>query len=138
MSLSVANTPRHTLPKAARLRGEKQIERLFRHPQRKSLTAYPLRMIYTIELQDNTTIPLRIMLSVPKRLLRHAVDRNRAKRQLREAIRLHMPQLQQTIRQRCPQQHIHAALLWLSDTPLTTLQVRQCVKSILQRLNDRL
>ena len=59
-------------------------EELFTSGQSKSLTAFPLRAVYLLK-SGNPTI--QVLISVPKKKLRHAVDRNRVKRQIREAYR---------------------------------------------------
>ena len=70
--------------KSAKLKSKKTIDLLFK--EGRSVTAYPLRMIY-VEINDE--VPnYKIGVSVSKRLHKTAVARNRIKRLLREAIRL--------------------------------------------------
>ena len=85
---------RHTFRKAERLCSKKHIETLFAGDNR-SLTAYPLRAVYT-ETERGKTIDnksVSLLISVSKRHFKHAVDRNRVKRLTRECYRLHKPQL---------------------------------------------
>lgn len=69
------------LSKRIKLKSEKQISLLFK--EGKSFTAHPLRFHYIIDESLNS----KILFSAPKRIYRKAVDRNRAKRILREGYR---------------------------------------------------
>lgn len=74
--------------KKDKLKSKKLIERLFN--EGKSLTVYPLRLIYLkTEFEDQSI--LKTGVSVSKRLHKTAVARNRIKRLLREAYRLNKP-----------------------------------------------
>ena len=76
---------RHTLSKSERLKSRKAIGELF--AKGKSVRHQPLVLIYApMELPE--AVPTQIAVSVSKRRFKHAVDRNRVKRQIREAYRL--------------------------------------------------
>lgn len=51
--------------------------------------AYPLRAVWRINPSRHSDAPLAFLISVPKRRLRHAVDRVTMRRRIREAYRLH-------------------------------------------------
>lgn len=72
----------YRLTKADRLRGRTAINNLFAHGQ--SLMAFPLRAVVSVNDSGTT----RMMVSVPKKRIRHAVDRVRLRRLVREAYRL--------------------------------------------------
>ncbi len=79
-----------TFSKNERLKSEKVIAALFRSGN--SLMAYPLRVVWISRKIDAEKPPLpavQVSISVPKRVFKTAVDRNRIKRQIREAWRLH-------------------------------------------------
>ncbi|MBR9915148.1 MAG: ribonuclease P protein component [Algicola sp.] len=72
-------------PKKEKLKSQKLIELLF--SEGKSLSVYPLRMVYLkTEFDEDTQFKTGV--SVSKRHFKSAVDRNRIKRLLREAYRL--------------------------------------------------
>lgn len=78
---------RNRFPKSARLSLKKEIDHLFNNGQ--SFIAYPLRIVY---VPDTEALPsesgIAILISVPKKRIKRAVDRNRIKRLIREAFRL--------------------------------------------------
>lgn len=53
-----------------------------------SMSAFPLRITYRKLPYTGQGPQVKVLLSVSKRHFKHAVDRNRAKRQIREAYRL--------------------------------------------------
>lgn len=123
-----------TLRKKERMVSRKLIDKLF-EGNGQSMAAYPLRVVYMMKGRTQYDAPLQILVSVPKRHLRHAVDRNHVKRQLREAYRLHKDILYNALP---AGQQLLLAFVWLSDSHLTTPQVEQRVTSLLQRIAERL
>ena len=75
---------KNKFPKKQRLCSRKNIEALFEGGNgSKTVSAFPIRAVW-----KNSTTNNKVLISVSKRKLPHAVDRNRAKRQIREAWRL--------------------------------------------------
>jgi len=73
-------------PQAARLKSSQQIKDVVL--QRQSVFHFPIKCFYSIQDTPEET-SCRIAFVVSKKRFRHAVDRNRVKRLLREAYRLH-------------------------------------------------
>lgn len=81
-----------------RLKFRKQIETLFQ--QGEAFSVYPFRVVYTLSGQRAAQdAPVRAGFSVPKKKMRHAHQRNRIKRLLREAWRLRKQEVYATIPQ---------------------------------------
>jgi ribonuclease P protein component len=81
----------YTFPKEEHLCSKKRIEQLFNR-QNPSLGVYPLRLTW-LPAPARTTAPPEVLITVPKRTFKRAVDRNRLKRLVREAYRLNKHRL---------------------------------------------
>lgn len=83
----------NTLTKDERIYLRSELSELF--ASRGSFVCYPFRVLYKeVPRQDH---PIKMMVSVPKKRLKRAVDRNLIKRLTRETYRLHKSQLQESI-----------------------------------------
>ena len=124
------------MPKEERLHSKKLIEQLFSNTGSKALTAFPVRAVFlTIEREAQVMPPVMMMVSVSKRHFKHAVDRNRVKRQLREAYRLNRHLLTDHL---AGDQPLHIAFIWLSDQHLPTAEVKARMASLLKRMAKKL
>lgn len=73
-----------TFTKEERLTNKKYFEQLF--SEGKQFKLFPFRLVY-LKKKLETTKPIQAGIAVPKRLIKKAVQRNRIKRQMREAYR---------------------------------------------------
>ena len=77
----------------------------------------------------------RALLSVPKRLLRHAVARNRVKRQLREAYRLQKEIVADALSEG---RHLDLAFIWMSNELVDSTTIHSRMGNLLTRIAERL
>jgi ribonuclease P protein component len=79
----------YTFKKEERLCNKKLIDRLFHNGS--SFLCYPFKASWLIA-DDPQPFPVQILLAVPKKRFKRAVDRNLIKRHMREAYRLNKQQ----------------------------------------------
>ena len=75
-----------TFNKEERLCSRKSLDLLFKNGS--SFLLYPFRVSYLLS-GSNTSVPVQVVINVPKKRYKRAVDRNLLKRRTREAYRLH-------------------------------------------------
>ncbi len=139
--------------KVERLRHKRLVDRLFQ--EGKSFYAYPMRVVYSLSpaeeivgsfnnryLPDTSDMwrclelmkigPLQVMVSVPKRKMRHAVDRVWLRRRVREAWRLNRGQLRDKLRDSglC----MSVALVYVSDDKHPYRVISQRMVHVMNRL----
>ncbi len=128
------NKERHfRFTKKERVTGEKRIEALF--TQGRSFVSYPFRVIY-LETEQNQVMPLSILISIPKRRIKSAVDRNRMKRLAREAYRLNKHLFAN--RELVGGEHWDVAFICVADKPYDYATVEKGMRKAFTELNYRI
>ncbi len=128
-------TGRKTLGKSERLCGRRLTETLFSEGSR-SLSAYPLRVVFR-EKPDMPVGEALFLVSVSKRRFKHAVCRNRVKRQVREAYRRNkhiLHALGAMSVEAAPRGGLMIAFLWNSGELCASHLVESKVKNLLYRI----
>lgn len=82
---------RKTFTKEERLCSKRKIDSLFHSGS--SFIVYPFRVVYFANSPQENLYPVQVILSVSKRRFKHAHDRNRIKRLIREVYRLQKNEL---------------------------------------------
>ena len=125
---------RHKIPKAEHICLKRDIDQLFTAGTR-SAVSFPLRAIVRTRPHDGKSPRVQVLISVAKRRLRHAVDRNRAKRQIREAYRLN----KEIIWEQLPEGvAVHLGLVWVADQPQDSALVQKRLVSLLHRVVEKI
>ena len=121
----------------------KLIDRLFVGGGSKSMSCFPLRLVFMVLDHNDEALEnkgshvdmadVQMMISVPKRCFKHAVDRSRVKRQVREAYRRHRDLYE------LPEgKYLAMAFIWLDHQHHETAEVEDKVVNLLRRLGEKL
>lgn len=113
--------------KEEKLKSRKQIEHLFR--EGKSMSVYPLRLLW---IPLNNQRFLQSGVSVSSRHFKHAVDRNKIKRRMREAYRHHKHLVEEILLEK----NLQYSLFWIytAKTILTYPEIEAACVAGLQKL----
>lgn len=124
-----------TLGKRYKLCSDTAIEMLFRGTDGAvAALAYPLRGVWRVgSTRRDGCADIKMMISVPKRRIRHAVDRVRLRRRIREAFRLNFrdfPRLQG--------RSIDLALIYVADTDSDYHRIAKSLRRLLDKISSSL
>lgn len=125
----MSNIKSKGLSKVERLSLKRSIDPLFRSNH--SFIAYPLRVIYLLDKKERDS-RAQILVSVSKRYHKHATDRNRIKRLIREAYRLNKNYWLEALEQKQLQARI--AFIYVSKEVLDYHQVEKAMNKALKKL----
>ena len=123
------------LKKRERMVSQKLIDTLFGGGCSQSMAAFPLRAVYIKKERAHGEVPVQMLVSVPKKRFKHAVDRNRVKRQVREAFRQHKELLYEALTEH---EQLLLAFIWLSDEHRSSRDVELRVVGLMQRVAEKL
>ena len=124
-----------TFKKRERIVSRKLIERLFSKGSSFSVSAFPLRIVVMETARTEDDVPVQVLVSVSKRHFKHAVDRNRVKRQVREVYRQHKQIVTEKVQQK---QTLAIAFIWLADELYESTVVEKSIKKLLGKVAERL
>jgi ribonuclease P protein component len=119
-----------TFSKEEKLTGKTSIDQLFN--EGKSINLFPFRIYY--KLVDTPHEPAaRLLIAIPKKKVKHAVDRNRLRRLVREAYRLNKTGFFTWLESKSFR--LHFALIYSGDsTDLTYKEVEGKINACLAKL----
>lgn len=119
----------NTFPKNEKLCGEILIGKLFAEGE--AFIVYPLRIVYRLstEVQD---VPVKVLISIPKKKIKKAIHRNRIKRQIKEAYRLNKTTLIESCREHGLS--LQLAITYLSDKSLDYKLIEEKIKQVLTKM----
>ncbi|MDR1725397.1 MAG: ribonuclease P protein component [Bacteroidales bacterium] len=114
--------------KNERLSNQKIIDCLFSVKTKFIVFPFSVRYLFTKEEKTGADI----LIIVPKRLFKRAVDRNRIKRLLRESYRLQKESFLSNLQ--LSNERLHFSIALISKQKLNFAQTQNCMKEILYRL----
>ena len=124
---------RFTLSKEERICSKKLINELFTGNGR-SMTAFPLRVVFMKRTIVDDQPRAAMLVSVPKRYFKHAVDRNRVKRQVRKAFRRNKSIITQNLTD--DHEAVAMAFVWLTDEKFPSSEVENRMVRLLTRISE--
>jgi ribonuclease P protein component len=131
----------NTLGKAEKLKSRKQIELLF--AEGKGFTAFPVKVVYLFSKNDGQEVDsesaaVQVGVSASTRQFKHATDRNRIKRLLREAYRQQKHDLLESATQKGVVLSVFFIYLdkTMPDYDLLFDKMRYCLKRLRKTLEE--
>lgn len=112
-----------------RLKSRKVIEGLFSQGQ--SFGQYPIRIVWTIIKPRLSTYPVQCAFTVPKRKFPKAVQRNRIKRQMREAFRQKKHILYEALEQE--ENQLAFMLIYTGKEATSSKEINQAIDKMIHR-----
>lgn len=108
-----------------RLKSQKKIDRLFTEGKR--IQKFPLRAVFFAE--ESETPKIQIAVSVPKKLVKKANNRNLIKRRMREAFRLNQYQLNTS-------QNLEIMFIYSTSEIMDYAKIEKSMKVLIDSLNS--
>jgi ribonuclease P protein component len=122
-------------PKRERIVSQKIVDELFAASGH-SLSAFPLRAVFKLlPASADSVSHVQILISAPKKRLHHAVERNRVKRQVREAWRHQKGLLLDRLPEDCM---LAVAFIWQSDRLEPSALVESRMHHLLTRIAEKI
>jgi ribonuclease P protein component len=97
---------------------------------------YPLKVVWKKFDVLPSQFPVQVAFSVPKRLFRRAVDRNRIKRLLRESYRLQKSQLYEMLTM--ANSRIALTLIFIAKEELPYSKIYPAITKAINKINEQL
>ena len=138
---------RFKFPKEERLRHKSLVERLFREGE--SFYEFPFRINWqaiseeALERNFKNYVPegiggLQLLVTVPKKKRKRAVDRVLLRRRIREAYRLNRLPLKQIIENSPEIRTFSLSLVYIHDKTLSYHSIERKIQTILQKIENKI
>ena len=126
------NACKNSFQKRDKLKSPLEIEALYREKQ--FIVSHPLKCYYSFaEITDNKS-NIRVAFSVPKKTFKNATGRNKLKRRMREAYRLHYKTILETfINQK--EKQLKLFFIYVGKEILESEKIVQSLRVILQKIH---
>lgn len=121
---------RYSFGKSEKLCSESIISRLF--AEGRSFKVFPLR-VFVLSI-DTAAANAQVLISVPKKRVRKAHDRNRIKRLVREVYRLNKPELIENWKK--DNRHFAIGLVWLAEKQIPFAELNTVMREVIAQLES--
>lgn len=118
--------------KKERLKNKIEIESLFSEGNR--FFEYPFNVIWKLDSNSDST--LKMAVSVPKKKIPNATDRNKIKRLVREAFRINKTIIQQPLETKNVK--LHLMLVYSQSSIISMSEIEDKISVTLQRLAEQI
>jgi len=122
----------NTFRKPEKICNQNQIDNLFNNGR--SFRSGLFKLVF-IEIDTIQKMPVQVLIAVPKKNLRHAVDRNRMKRLIREAYRLSKHKILDEYSK--AGKHLDIAFIFLGKQPVSQAETITAINFLLDRLINK-
>jgi len=126
-------SPKQSFPKKERLTHRKSVQELFSKGQAAFL--YPLKVLYIPRLDGGLPSYPKILIAVPKKRFKKAVERNRLKRKIREAYRTQKNQIDFLYSEHSPKS---MAFIYVGKEDMPYAQLKMKLKAAISKVSDAL
>jgi ribonuclease P protein component len=130
----LTNQVSHTFRKEEKLCSQKLMGELFLSGN--SFLCYPLKVVWKKFDVLPSQFPVQVAFSVPKRQFKHAVDRNRLKRLLRESYRLQKSELYEILNQ--TNTRMALSIIFIAREELPYAKIYPAVTKVISKLKTLL
>lgn len=125
---------KNTFKKEERLCKKQLIDSLFTGGKTSKISEFPLLLVYREVTPEDIEVPAQVMISVSKRKIKLAVNRNLLKRRIREAYRLNKHDLISSLA--LANKKIIISFIYLEKKPLPYNIIQKKIIVLLNRLKN--
>lgn len=126
---------KNKLCKEERLCSRKTIDFLFTAKDKVKFTEFPFMVIAKESVNDDQKFPSQMMVSVSKRKIRLAVNRNLMKRRMKEAYRLNKNEFYKSLKTQ--NKELILCFIFLGNKPVSYELIEQKIIVLLNRLTEQ-
>ena len=121
-----------TFPKVEKLVSKKLIAETFRKGHQ--YFSYPLKFFFLPKEKTELSIPVQVLISVPRKSYKKAVQRNKIKRQLREVYRLNKSSIFKSIQDK--QVHCSIAVIFIAKKSVSYSDMNNAFLAFLSEIDN--